>query len=194
MNFGILDKNRTFAMFMPTNVKCNRSRDFYILSLDVLSIIVKAIKLRWFTCFYTCKCSLARMEGDSLSLFINFKFHSPMPTDRNLKPGDNSTLTSTQPSEKGKSQSKLKKSGKDFEKSEKRFMFAVDSDQESTNTIRVSAFFMLLSDVSYLKNKLLKSRRIAVLDCMQLILGRIREASSFLYLPKFSLTFNSFCK
>ena len=93
-----------------------------------------------------------------------------------------------------KTVSKLEKSGKDFEKSEKCFMFAVDSDQESTNITQVTAFFMLLSDVSYLKNKLLKSRWIAVLGYMQLILGRIREASSFLYLPKFSLTFNSFTR
>lgn len=117
----------------------------------------------------------------------------PKPSE-NLKPGDNSALTSTQPSEKGKSQSKLEKSGKDFEKSEKCFMFAIDSDQESKDINRVMAFFMLLSDVSYLKNKLLKSRWIAVLVYVQLILGRIREASSFLYLPKFSLTFNSFTR
>lgn len=66
-------------------------------------------------------------------------------------------------------------------------MFAVDSDQESKDINRVMAFFMLLSDVSYLKNKLLKSLRIAVLVYVQLVLGRIREASSFLYLSIFQI-------
>lgn len=60
-------------------------------------------------------------------------------------------------------------------------MFAYDSRQESFCISKDTAFFVLLSDVSYLKNKLLKSLRIVVLYCTQLVLGGIREASSFLY-------------
>lgn len=104
MNFGILDKICTFAMFYAKELTSMGNRDFYILSSDVLSIKIKAIKLRWLTCFHTCKCSLARMEGDSLSSFNNFKIHSQMPKNNELEVQVQSVPTS-QP----KSQSKLEK-------------------------------------------------------------------------------------
>lgn len=70
---------------------------------------------------------------------------------------------------------------------DKSYIFAIDSRQESFCRIEVTAIFMLLHDVSYLKNKLLKSLRIAVLHCTQLVLGGIKEASSFLYLLTFQI-------
>lgn len=74
---------------------------------------------------------------------------------------------------------------KSFGISDNSCMFVTDSRQESFITNEETAFFMLLSDVPYLTNKLLKSLRIAVLRCMQLVLGGIREASSFLYFINF---------
>jgi hypothetical protein len=71
--------------------------------------------------------------------------------------------------------------------SDKIYTFAIDSRQESLCIKDMTAIFMLLHDVSYLTNKLLKSLRIAVCLCTQLVLGGIREASSFLYLLTFQI-------
>ena len=174
------------------------------------------------TYLYRVCCGLATNKGGSASPFVEIFneqiFRHVMPNrTKNLNEVNNSTLASTGNARKASTikqqlssierefsslqqsynqlkEDSSKKHGKYFDKSEKRFMFAVDSDQESKDINEVTVFFMLLSDVSYLKNKLLKSRCIAVLVYVQWVLGRIREASSFLYLPKFSLTFNSFTR
>lgn len=70
---------------------------------------------------------------------------------------------------------------------DKIYTFATDSRQESLCIKDMTAIFMLLHDVSYLNNKLLKSLRIAVCLYTQLVLGGIREASSFLYLLTFQI-------
>lgn len=70
---------------------------------------------------------------------------------------------------------------------DKIYTFATDSRQESLCIKDMTAIFMLLHDVSYLNNKLLKSLRIAVCLYTQLVLGGIREASSFLYLLIFQI-------
>lgn len=62
--------------------------------------------------FQVCRVLANRRKGSASSFMkniINQIFrHMPKPSE-NLKSGDNSALTSTQPSEKGKSQSKLEK-------------------------------------------------------------------------------------
>lgn len=73
---------------------------------------------------------------------INQIFSCQMPnTTENLKSEDNSTLTSTQPSEKGKSQSKLEKDKKSFGYSRNVRMFAVFKTKR-TNLQTEEVFFI----------------------------------------------------
>lgn len=73
---------------------------------------------------------------------INQIFSCQMPNyAENLKSGDNSALTSTQPSEKGKSQSKLEKDKKSFGYSRNVRMFAVFKTKR-TNLQTEEVFFI----------------------------------------------------
>lgn len=90
--------------------------------------------------------SLATKKRGSASFFItsiiNQIFSHPMPNyAENLKSGDNSALTSTQPSEKGKSQSKLEKDKKSFGYSRNVRMFAVFKTKR-TNLQTEEVFFI----------------------------------------------------
>ena len=86
MNFGISDNSCMFVTFNANEQTKHVSRNGYFLWLCVsyylhdirLSLPVRLLQ--------KCNgCSLARMGGDGLSLFNNFKIHLTMPTNNELE-------------------------------------------------------------------------------------------------------------
>lgn len=103
----ILVNSEEFAMFAVPK--------FYTSEMLCLYISDNRNIAGFFRCTYlfqVCRVLANRRKGSASSFMkniINQIFrHMPKPSE-NLKSGDNSALTSTQPSEKGKSQSKLEK-------------------------------------------------------------------------------------
>lgn len=105
MNFGISDISYMFAMSSPDSYsKCNCGYFYGFKLANIFSdirLLLSGGLLR-----LRCDFESGDLGKGSLSLFNNiFKFHAQMPDSReNLNDGTKTVLSSTQPSEKGKSQ------------------------------------------------------------------------------------------
>lgn len=144
MNFGISDNSCMFVSFNANEQTKHISSNGYFLWLCVsyylhdirLSLPVRLLQ--------KCNgCSLARMGGDGLSLFNNFKIHLTMPTNNESEVQVQSVPTS-------KPQSKLEKNEKSFGYSKNVRMFA------AFNTTRTNCIIgknFLFPNISYQKNK-----------------------------------------
>lgn len=135
----ILVNSEEFAMFAVPK--------FYTSEMLCLYISDNRNIAGFFRCTYlfqVCRVLANRRKGSASSFMkniINQIFrHMPKPSE-NLKSGDNSALTSTQPSEKGKSQSKLEKDKKSFGYSRNVRMFAVFKTKR-TNLQTEEVFFI----------------------------------------------------
>lgn len=106
MNFGILDNSCMFATFYAKGTKTNEKNGHFYVLLTTIIYKIGLFKSHVSRFFSKLTVPLARMRGEQPFLYSNnSNFVDTMPKEnKNLKPGDNSTLTSTQPSEKGKSQ------------------------------------------------------------------------------------------
>lgn len=106
MNFGISDNSCMFVTFYAKGTKTNEKNGHFYVLLTTLIYKIRLFKSHVSRFFSKLTVPLARMRGEQPFLYSNnSNFVDTMPKENNnLKPGDNSTLTSTQPSEKGKSQ------------------------------------------------------------------------------------------
>lgn len=106
MNFGILDNSCMFVSISDQGIKAKEnSGDFYIL-LTTLIYKIRLFKSHVSRYFSKVTVPWSELRGEQPFLFnTNSKFVDTMTKEnKDLKPRGNSALTSTHPSEKGKSQ------------------------------------------------------------------------------------------
>lgn len=112
MKFAVIKNIRMFAAF-NANEQTNNFKvvAIFVAICKLISSRYKAITPCW-AMTESYSCSLARMGGDSLSLFHKIKFSPTMPTNDKICKGTNNSSPSTTPisaKTASKNQSKLEK-------------------------------------------------------------------------------------
>lgn len=148
MNFGISDNSCMFVTFNANEQTKHISRNGYFLWLCVsyylhdirLSLPVRLLQ--------KCNgCSLARMGGDGLSSFNNFKIHLTMPTNNELEVKAQGASTS-----QVKTQSQLQREkGKKFLGILKNILMFVPFNTTRTNKQAVRVIFIPVHFLSIYK-------------------------------------------
>lgn len=151
MNFGISDNSCMFVSVSRPRKLIQIISDgiFYAHLSAYFSKSIRLFKSR--SGYLICLDSfLGRKKREANSLSYINQISSLMTKEMNLKPGDNSTLTSTQPSEKGKSQLQREK-GKKFLGILKNILMFVPFNTTRTNKQAVRVIFIPVHFLSIYK-------------------------------------------